>query len=392
MIEGRVTLHSVRRGPRRAARVAALLLGALAFTTAHAATPLDSAGAFPSGPRWPARTSVPLLSSPAWTFTGDAATLIDGTPATRWSGGLAFDLWGPLGAELRSSAAAAFEPRGGPRSRNEVRLTYGASGAGGWLGAGRDDGFDGEASEAMWSVGGWVERQGVSFTARLEQLSMLEVLAVPNAVAGSDTSGSTGDPRLGAGDVSRSLNATAGQVGVRWSRARWTLEAIGGVAARHTGSPYRWFQAGVAVPIRPGLAGFATAGSRPPQWLALDPVGDRRASLGLRFTGWSPAARALEARPIERLRWRLVRAEGEEHTLTVRLSGARTVEVMGDPTQWVPLRLGESEPGHWNVALRLPPGVHELNLRIDGGPWLPPPGVPTRRDEYNGEVGVVVID
>jgi hypothetical protein len=391
MIQARATHRSVHgEGLRWAAPAIVIALFTCSGAVALAATPFDSTGALGLGVGGWARALAPMTSSPAWTFAADAASLVDGTPAARWAGALGIGLWGPLGAELRTSAAAAFEPRGGPLSRNEVRLTYGSTGYGGWLGVGRDDSFEGESSEAMWSMGGWAGRQGLSFTARLEQMPVLESLAVPNPVAGPDTGG-TGDPRLGPSNASGGPNATAAQIGVVWSRAQWTAEFVGGVAARSSGSSYRWCQAAIAVPIRPGLAGFATAGSPTPQWLALGPIGDRRASLGLRFTGWSGAARGLDQRPIERLRWRLDRAEEDEYTLTVRVSGAREVEVMGDPTHWIPVRLDPAEPGRWRVVLQLPPGVHELNLRIDGGPWLPPPGLPTRRDEYNGEVGVIVI-
>jgi hypothetical protein len=37
------------------------------------------------------------------------------------------------------------------------------------------------------------------------------------------------------------------------------------------------------------------------------------------------------------------------------------------------------------------PGVHEINLRIDRGVWLAPPGLPTRKDSFNGEVGLIVV-
>ena len=35
-------------------------------------------------------------------------------------------------------------------------------------------------------------------------------------------------------------------------------------------------------------------------------------------------------------------------------------------------------------------GVHHINIRIDGGPWIAPPGLPSIRDGFNGEIGVLV--
>jgi hypothetical protein len=36
-------------------------------------------------------------------------------------------------------------------------------------------------------------------------------------------------------------------------------------------------------------------------------------------------------------------------------------------------------------------GIHHINMRIDGGTWIAPPGVPSIRDGFNGEVGVLVV-
>jgi len=45
----------------------------------------------------------------------------------------------------------------------------------------------------------------------------------------------------------------------------------------------------------------------------------------------------------------------------------------------------------WDLTLPVSAGVHEINLRLDGGPWLAPPGLPTRRDSFNGDVGLLVV-
>jgi hypothetical protein len=37
------------------------------------------------------------------------------------------------------------------------------------------------------------------------------------------------------------------------------------------------------------------------------------------------------------------------------------------------------------------PGVHRVNVRADGGPWRPPPGLSVVRDEFGGEVGLLVV-
>jgi len=77
--------------------------------------------------------------------------------------------------------------------------------------------------------------------------------------------------------------------------------------------------------------------------------------------------------------------------ITVRVGGVETVEVMGDFSDWTPLVLMRRGRDLWDITLPVAAGVHEINLRLDGGPWLTPPGLPTRRDSFSGDVGLLVV-
>ena len=77
--------------------------------------------------------------------------------------------------------------------------------------------------------------------------------------------------------------------------------------------------------------------------------------------------------------------------ITVRVGGVETVEVMGDFSDWTPLVLMRRGRDLWDITLPVTAGVHEINLRLDGGPWVAPPGLPTRRDSFNGDVGLLVV-
>jgi hypothetical protein len=79
-------------------------------------------------------------------------------------------------------------------------------------------------------------------------------------------------------------------------------------------------------------------------------------------------------------------------TISILAPAARSVELTGDMTRWRVVSMTRANDGRWSVALRLPPGVYNCNVRIDGGPWAPPAGLPTSRDDFRGEVGVVVIE
>ena len=93
------------------------------------------------------------------------------------------------------------------------------------------------------------------------------------------------------------------------------------------------------------------------------------------------AVRDFEVRPL---------ATGTQK-ITVRVGGVETVEVMGDFSDWTPLVLMRRGRDLWDISLPVTAGVHEINLRIDRGPWLAPPGLPTRKDSFNGEVGLLVV-
>jgi hypothetical protein len=77
--------------------------------------------------------------------------------------------------------------------------------------------------------------------------------------------------------------------------------------------------------------------------------------------------------------------------IVVHVGGVETVDVMGDFSDWIPLTLTRRGRDLWELALPLSPGMHQINVRVDDGPWMPPPGIPTMRDPYNGEVGLLVV-
>ena len=78
--------------------------------------------------------------------------------------------------------------------------------------------------------------------------------------------------------------------------------------------------------------------------------------------------------------------------IVVRVGGVEGVEVMGDFSDWSPLTLTRRGRDLWELTLPISAGVHSFNVRVDGGQWAPPPGVPIIRDGFNGEVGLVVIN
>jgi hypothetical protein len=79
-------------------------------------------------------------------------------------------------------------------------------------------------------------------------------------------------------------------------------------------------------------------------------------------------------------------------TIIIRAGGIETVEIMGDFTEWEAIALYRVGRDRWEATLPISPGIHQVNVRLDRGKWKSPPGMPSMRDGFSGEVGVLVIE
>jgi hypothetical protein len=161
---------------------------------------------------------------------------------------------------------------------------------------------------------------------------------------------------------------------------------IGSISNRHTAWELNatWWMA-------PGLGLIGAAGHSLPQ-LGYTIPGGRYTTLGLRLTfgtrspaksAREPTAAAPSAAPAS-----LIVADRR-----LRIQGplARSAEVMGDFTNWEPRPMAQLSAGSWTLPGELSPGVHHLNVRFDGGPWLVPEGAIAVDDGFGGRAGMVVV-
>lgn len=81
---------------------------------------------------------------------------------------------------------------------------------------------------------------------------------------------------------------------------------------------------------------------------------------------------------------------GNEVEFLLRAPDAGRVELMADFTGWEPVTM-ELGQGRWQVKLQVPPGMHRINVRYDGGAWQAPPDTRIVRDEFGQESGEVVL-
>ena len=71
--------------------------------------------------------------------------------------------------------------------------------------------------------------------------------------------------------------------------------------------------------------------------------------------------------------------------------GARVVEVMADFVDWIPVPLLRQPNGEWRGYYRIEPGLHRVNIRLDGADLDVPLNWPSAKDEFLGTVALVLV-
>jgi hypothetical protein len=238
----------------------------------------------------------------------------------------------------------------------------------------------------LWEIGAHATpgdvAVGLSLTQTIERARITRVLTQQVSLDSAVTWTETG---------SRHLRATSALVSARWEHRRIGIASIAGVTMAREVGPRRWIQSSLEVAVRPRLAAFATFGEPAPRWLALDPGLGRRASVGLKLTSTANAAAEEDRRARSRARtFDLRPLGGGWYVIAIHAESAGTVEVMGDFSAWQPRALLHVHRSRWGARVRLEPGVHQIQVRVDGGPWAPPDGLSTSDDGFSGVVGVFV--
>lgn len=189
------------------------------------------------------------------------------------------------------------------------------------------------------------------------------------------------------------------QGSVQWARDAFELSASVGYRLGDsydvTPESRRWASAVATFWVTPQFAAVAGAGRQPASPAHGLPARSY-ANFGLMLAYWPIPRRTVPVAPRASVAAFAIHAAGEpgsdERTLVVRAGGIERIEIMGSFTGWEPRVLARHGRDHWEITLPVGTGVHEINIRMDGGKWRPPPGLPTRRDGFNGEVGLLVIE
>jgi len=162
-----------------------------------------------------------------------------------------------------------------------------------------------------------------------------------------------------------------------------------------------WVSAELELPVSRRLELVMAGGLRPDR-PELAQVGGRFAQVGVRLRLGSggemdPDAAADEPPP------RVSAGSGsavlfatgvapDRYRVIVHAPGARKVELRGDVTDWQTVALRHVAHGEWEITLESPPGLYHMNLRLDGGAWTVPGGIPAVPDRFGGTSGLLKLE
>ena len=193
--------------------------------------------------------------------------------------------------------------------------------------------------------------------------------------------------------VSRTVRNTTAQGAMRWQLGRVLVSGLGGVVLRDMGAPARWAQATVDVRVASSILVTAAFGQRPDPSLAFDASAGARTMLAVRVTPWATRKAATASAVVPNVRAWSARPLPEGRTaVRVRCEGATCVELTGDFTDWEPVTLTALGGGWWGSELTIAPGLHQVQVRIDGGAWQAPPELPVTQGDFAGKAGLLLVE
>jgi hypothetical protein len=208
--------------------------------------------------------------------------------------------------------------------------------------------------------------------------------------------------------VNDSIRYTDGQVSVSWTGDKLDLAALlgnrfGDQLTNLGASAKSWASVSAVAWMTPHFALAASGGTYP-----VDPTqgfpGGRFFSLAIRLAtarNRATPSPGVQQTPLEPrsdaispaiIGFAAERSSPGFVTLKVNAPLAQLVEITGDFTNWAPVRLEPSRGQGWAVTLPIKPGKYQMNLRIDGGMWVVPPGLLSMVDEFGGMVGLLVVE
>jgi hypothetical protein len=171
-----------------------------------------------------------------------------------------------------------------------------------------------------------------------------------------------------------------------------SLASVGGLSLGDGVHARRWAQATAEWQVTRRVLLLGSMGERPAASLAFHSDAHPRTMIGIQFAPWSTSGWAMSGslKPTV-LGWR---SEVQPHgrlLVKAHLRDVSSAEIAGDFTDWKPVPLERLNGGWWYAMLQVPPGVHRVQLRLNGGLWQSPPGLPRADDGPAGPSGALVV-
>ena len=295
-------------------------------------------------------------------------------------------LQGLLGIQAGSSRTRWGKGAGGWLGEARLEVTEGSTGFALGLGSGHTFASSGTQPLSRIEAGGWSRLGRIDVGFWLKRTG----LVAPGSM-GTDDRSPADTLVAGVGGGERRLlqdHYTDIEASLGWSHGNLALEAGAG---RRIGKAFRYtsWHVQALYQVTDRVAIVASSGQFPVDVVSGLPAGGfTTLSMRLNLRTEPPAP---PSRPSSRPRskdFSTAVAEDGTQLITVRIPQASTVEMMGDFTDWRPVLLVPGEDDTWRLRMRIAGGVHEVNLRIDGGAWTVPPGLPTVDDGLGGRVGL----
>jgi hypothetical protein len=193
--------------------------------------------------------------------------------------------------------------------------------------------------------------------------------------------------------VSQRQHSIDGELRMDWA---WSRLRFAGALGRAFGKPLdamavQWGNVQLEAAVTPLLAFVGQVGSGR-SWSTFAPGPRRYATLGIQWSSAPFAHHPRDPLPAAATASAFrMRMDSGTVVLGVRAPDARVVEVTGDFLGWEATRMSRTSAEWWELRVRIPSGVHRLNVRVDGARWTAPAGLLSRRDEFGGEAGILVV-
>jgi hypothetical protein len=310
-------------------------------------------------------------------------------------------------AELIGNASRAFDDRSLGTDQLDVQTRINVQfnkKSGAWLGGGvaRPWRVMAVSSVDLLNGGAWVDVGTATLTTSVTSFSFTKIA---DDAAGGDVglcpttsiglaSAANADPA--SSSCQHRSTVTDATVAGRWNLDRIELAGEAGHRMGRSTDVMRdsryWASATMTMWVAPRAA-IVAGGGRQPSSPARGIPSRTFGTLGMVLSYLSPSRNSVPLTPATvMVRTFDANAAGDGmQKFTVRVGGVESVDVAGDFSDWGPLTMVRRGRDLWELTVPISSGLHQINIRTDAGKWVAPPGLPTTKDMFNGEVGILFI-